>query len=90
LFMVKMERLREVFDRVLFFASFPADLYAGAGKAALVVAFPLALWVYLPVQALLGRLEQFAVLSVVTSISLLALAVAFWRRQERRYVSAGG
>jgi len=90
LFMVKMERLREVFDRVLFFASFPADLYAGAGKAALIVAFPLALWVYLPVQALLGRLEHFAVLSVGTSISLLALAVAFWRRQERRYVSAGG
>jgi ABC-2 type transport system permease protein len=90
LFMVKMERLREVFDRVLFFASFPADLYAGAGKAALIVAFPLALWVYLPVQALLGRLEHFALLSVGTSVSLLALAIAFWRRQERRYVSAGG
>jgi len=90
LFMVKMERLREVFDRVLFFASFPADLYAGAGKALLIVAFPLALWVYLPVQTLLGRLENFAVLAVGTATASFALAVAFWRRQERRYVSAGG
>ena len=90
LFMVKMERLREVFDRILFFASFPTDLYAGAGKTALLVGFPLALWVYLPVQALLGRLERFALISVATSIALLAMAIAFWRRQERRYVSAGG
>jgi ABC-2 type transport system permease protein len=90
LFMVKMERLREVFDRVLFFASFPADLYAGASKTALIVGFPLALWVYLPVQALLGRGERFALLSVLSSAVVFAAALAFWQRQEARHVSAGG
>lgn len=90
LFMVKMERLREVLDRISFFASFPADLYAGAGKAILIVGFPLALWVYLPAQALLGRLERYALVSVLASALALFLAVVFWERQERRYVSAGG
>jgi ABC-2 type transport system permease protein len=90
LFMVKMDRLREVLDRIVFFASFPADVYAGAGKAALLVAFPVALWVYFPVQLLLGRATNIALGGVIVALVFLALAVRFWNRQERRYVSAGG
>jgi ABC-2 type transport system permease protein len=90
LFMVKMDRLREVLDRVVFFASFPADIYAGAGKATLLVAFPVALWVYFPVQVLLGRATSIALSGVGTAFVFLTLAIVFWNRQERKYVSAGG
>jgi len=90
LFLVKMERLREVFDRVLFFASFPTDLYARSGKVVLLLAFPIGVWVYLPVQALLGRLEWYALGSALSAFVLLCLALALWRRQEAHYASAGG
>jgi ABC-2 type transport system permease protein len=90
LFMVKMDRLREVLDRVVFFASFPTDLYAGAGKAPLLVASPVALWVYFPAQILLGRASSLAFGGIGAAAVFLALAIRFWNRQERRYVSAGG
>lgn len=90
LFMVKMERLREVLDRVVFFGSFPTDAYFGPGKAALLSLFPIALWVYLPTQALLGRLENLAFASLLSSACFLAAALWFWRRQEHKYTSAGG
>jgi ABC-2 type transport system permease protein len=90
LFLVKMDRLREVLDRIVFFASFPADIYAGAGKAAVLVAFPVALWVYFPVQVLLGRASAIALGSVLVAFAALALSIAFWNRQEHKYVSAGG
>jgi ABC-type uncharacterized transport system permease subunit len=91
LFMVKMERLREVLERVVFFGSFPTDVYFGKNRLAfLVLFFPTALWVYLPVQALLGRLPALAFGSVVAAGAFIALALAFWRSQERRYTSAGG
>jgi ABC-2 type transport system permease protein len=90
LFWVKMERLREVLDRVVFFGSFPADVYFGAGKATALACFPIALWVHLPVQALLGRATWPALGAVVTSLVLFALSLRFWAQRERLYVSGGG
>jgi ABC-2 type transport system permease protein len=90
LFLVKMDRLREVLDRIVFFASFPADIYAGAGKATVLVAFPVALWVYFPVQVLLGRAAGIALGSVLCALAALGFSIAFWNRQEHKYVSAGG
>lgn len=90
LFMVKMERLREVLDRVVFFGSFPADAYFGPGKAAFISLFPIALWVYLPTRALLGRVEPFAFSAVVMTAGFFFAALRFWRHQERKYTSAGG
>jgi ABC-type uncharacterized transport system permease subunit len=90
LFMIKMERLREVLDRIVFFGSFPTDAYFGAGKTVFLMLFPMALWVYLPVQALLGRLPELGVGSIAVAGLCLALALRFWRRQELGYVSAGG
>jgi len=90
LFWVKMERLREVLDRVVFFGSFPADAYFAPSKSALLVCFPIALWVHLPVQALLGRAPLSGLGAVATSALVFTLALCFWRRQERLYTSAGG
>ncbi len=90
LFMVKMERLREVLDRVQFFGSFPADLYAGRLGSAFLLVFPMALWVHLPAQALLGRVELAAAGALLPTIAFFLAALCFWRRQERRYTSAGG
>ncbi len=90
LFWVKMERLREVLDRVVFFGSFPADLYFGPGKSALFACFPIALWVHLPTQALLGRAPLTSLGALGVSLAAFALSLAFWRRQERLYTSAGG
>lgn len=91
LFMVEMERLREVLERVAFFGSFPADLYAGsAAKAAVLVVFPIGLWAYFPAQVLLERASALAAVAALMAVVLFAGAVAFYARQERRYVSAGG
>jgi ABC-2 type transport system permease protein len=90
LFWVKMERLREVLDRLVFFGSFPADIYFGPAKTALWLGFPLALWVHLPVQALLGRAPLGALGAVATSAVAFVLALRFWERQQRLYTSAGG
>jgi ABC-2 type transport system permease protein len=90
LFWVKMDRLREVLDRVVFFGSFPADVYFGPGKSALMACFPLALWVHLPAQALLGRAPASALGATFVSLLIFALSLRFWRRQQRLYTSAGG
>lgn len=90
LFLIQMERLREVLDRVLFFGSFPAELYLGPGRGALLACLPIALWVHLPVQALLGRATWPALGAVVTSLVAFACSLRFWQQRERRYVSAGG
>ena len=90
LFWVKMERLREVLDRVVFFGSFPADVYLGPGRTGLLVCFPIALWVHLPVQALLGRAPLSALGAALCSGLVFMLSLGFWRRQQRLYTSAGG
>lgn len=90
LFWIKMERLREVLDRVVFFGSFPADVYFGPGKSALLSCFPLALWVHFPAQALLNRAPLSALGAAAGSTLLFGAALGFWRRQQRLYTSAGG
>jgi ABC-2 type transport system permease protein len=90
LFLVKMARLREVLERIVFFGSFPSDAYFGPGKSAVLTVLPIALWAYWPTQALLGRARLLACESLALAAVCSIAAVAFWRRQECAYTSAGG
>lgn len=90
LLLIKMDRLKEVLEKILFFGSFPADVYYGIGKLFFLVVFPTALWVYIPVQILLGRFNELSYLSLVISIFFFAASVLFWKYQAGKYSSAGG
>lgn len=90
LLLVKMDRLREILDKIIFFGSFPIDVYFGAGKIFFLMVFPTALWVYVPAQILLNRFNEVSYFSLAASLFFFIASVSFWKFQQSKYASAGG
>jgi len=83
-------RLKEVKDRVLFFASFPAEIYSGVIRFMYLTVMPIGIWIYYPAQALLGRLNIYAIYGSLICVVLFFLSKSVWNLQVKKYVSAGG
>ena len=83
-------RLGEIIDKVWQFGEFPSEIYPPALSTVFMTALPLMVFAYWPAQALLGRLSPMAWLALAGAVAVCALAALGWRRQLRRYTSAGG
>jgi ABC-2 type transport system permease protein len=83
-------RLKEVMDRVMFFGSFPAEIYSGLIRFVYLTAIPIGIWIYYPAQALLGRLDIYAIYGALISVALFFISKTLWNFQVKKYISAGG
>lgn len=83
-------RLRDIFDKIVSYSLFPAEIFSGAIKVIYLTIIPIALWIYYPVQALLGRLNLFAIYGSAISIAVFMVSIMLWNLQLKKYTSAGG
>ena len=88
--LVNTTRFKDILDRLTFFGSFPAEIYSHGLQAVYLIALPIALWVYFPAQALLGRLDWTALYGLLVSFGLFALSLWTWNYQIKKYTSAAG
>jgi ABC-2 type transport system permease protein len=83
-------KLQDIMNRITFFGSFPAEIYNGAIRFTYLTVLPIGMWIYYPAQALLGRLNKFAVYGSLFCVVVFFVSILLWNYQIKRYVSAGG
>ncbi len=83
-------RLKEILDRICFFAGFPAEIYSGLIRFLYLTILPLGIWIYYPAQALLGRLSLLSISAIASTIILFFVSLTIWNIQIKKYTSSGG
>jgi ABC-2 type transport system permease protein len=87
---VYVARLKEILERIYFFAGFPAEIYSGFIRFIYLTILPLGIWVYYPAQTLLGRLNVFSIYGSISTIILFIVSIKVWNHQIKKYTSSGG
>ena len=87
---VHSRRFSELFDRILDFSGYPAEVFPNLARLVYVVVVPFAIFIYFPARALLGKLDVFMVVGAVISVFLFFVSLRFWNTIMKRYTSAGG
>jgi ABC-2 type transport system permease protein len=90
LIVVYQGRVGEIINKLLRFSEFPLEIFPHLLKLVFITVLPYAVWAYLPVQALLNRIDGLAILSGLSCLLLLWLSLKFWEFQLKKYTSAGG
>lgn len=85
-----MGRTGEIIDKLLGFSYYPVEIFPRLTRLILVSLFPVAVWVYLPAQALLNRLPGDVYLSIGVCGALFGISLMFWEFGIKKYTSAGG
>ncbi len=88
--LIYADRLRSIFDNIIFLSNFPAEVFSGGLRVVYLFVIPIAAWVYFPTQALLGRLNNYSIYGAISTIIILWLSVKLWIYQTKKYTSAGG
>lgn len=88
--LIYVERLREIFDRITFFSSFPAEVYSHIVKFFYLTIIPVGLWVWFPAKILLGHIDLLVIWGLFATCIIFVLSVLFWKFQLKNYSSAGG
>jgi ABC-type uncharacterized transport system permease subunit len=83
-------RIKEIFDRVIMFAQYPAEVFSGIGKMVYLTVLPIAVWVYFPTRVLLGHYDSIAFLSAFVAVLLFFISIILWNHEVKKYTSAGG
>jgi ABC-2 type transport system permease protein len=83
-------RFKDIFDNIVSYSLFPAEIFSAAIKLVYLTIIPIALWIYYPVQALLGRLDLYAVYGSIVSLMVFTVSTKLWKLQIKKYMSAGG
>ncbi len=83
-------RMGEVMDKILRFSEYPIEIYGRGVSWILRYVFPLAVMIYLPTQALLGRIEIIALISALVCVILFFLSLQLWKHGLNKYTSTGG
>jgi ABC-2 type transport system permease protein len=87
---INVMKLKDLMDRVMFFGSFPAEIYSGLIRFMYLTAIPIGIWIYYPAQALLGRLNIYAIYGSLICMALFFMSKKMWNHQVKKYISAGG
>lgn len=87
---VYVDKLRELFDQIIGFGCYPAEIFSGLVKVIYLSIIPIAVFVYFPSQALMGRLNIICAYGIAISLGLFFIAIHLWNVQLKKYTSAGG
>lgn len=88
--LVYVDRLKEIFQKIVEFGSFPAEIFTGALRFCYLAILPIGIWMYYPSQAILGRLDAFVIWSIMSTVILFLMAIHLWKMHLKKYTSAGG
>lgn len=82
--------IRGIITAYLRFAEYPLEIYPKYFQILFIALLPLAIFIYYPTQALLGRIDFQVVFCIVGVIAFFTLSLRLWNTVLKKYVSAGG
>ncbi|MCL6588565.1 MAG: ABC-2 family transporter protein [Firmicutes bacterium] len=88
--LIYVRYLRDVFDRIVNFGYYPAEIFSRLIKIIYLTVIPVAVFIYFPSQALLGRLNLICASGAGISVALFAASIKIWNHQLKNYTGAGG
>jgi len=88
--LIYVDRLKEIFNKIVEFGSFPAEIFSGSFKFFYLAILPIGIWIYYPAQALLGRVDSYIIWTLLSIVLLFIVALRLWKMQLKKYTSAGG
>lgn len=85
-----IDKLKEVFDQITQFSCYPVEIFSGITKTVYLTIIPVAVFIYFPSQALLGRLNIVCIYSLIVSFLMFFISIKTWNYQLKQYSSMGG
>jgi ABC-2 type transport system permease protein len=78
-----------ILDNIFKISRYPLDIFEGWGRFFFIYIFPLIVIAQLPTQALLGKSSwDYILWGLIVSLSFLVVALKFWKKGLRNYLSA--
>lgn len=87
---VNSGRIWDVFDSILKFAEYPAEIFPKATRVAFMTVVPFMVIAYFPTQVLLDRIDVKLFYALAVSVVFLLASLGIWNKCLKRYTSAGG
>jgi len=88
--LVNIGRIWEIFDSILRFAEYPAEIFPKTVKIAFMTVVPFMIIAYFPTQVLLDRIDLKLFGALGISVVFLFASLGLWKQCLKRYTSAGG
>ena len=87
---VMLGRLDDILNFFARFGEYPLEIFSNSLRLVLVTVIPFAVWVNIPANILLGRMNVYMIYSSVFCFLFLFACLKIWGLCLRRYTSAGG
>ncbi|EPR13489.1 ABC transporter permease [Ruminiclostridium papyrosolvens] len=88
--LVQIGRLDELMNSLLRFGEFPINIFSKTLQTALITVIPFAVWVNIPANALLNRLDYTIPITFVFCALFFYVSLKIWNQFLKKYTSAGG
>ncbi len=88
--LVQIGRLEELMYQFLRFGEFPVNIFPKALQTALITVIPFAVWVNIPANALLSRLDYTIFITFAFCLLFFYASLKIWNLCLKNYTSAGG
>ncbi len=88
--LVQIGRLDELMNSLLRFGEFPVNIFSKTLQSALITVIPFAVWVNIPANALLNRLDYTVPITFVFCALFFYVSLKIWNQFLKKYTSAGG
>ena len=82
--------LQGIMNAYLRFAEYPIQIYPKLLQVAFTTVFPIAMYIYFPTQALLGRMDLTLLYALAGILLFVFMSLVFWHIAIKKYTSAGG
>ncbi len=87
---VQMGRFNDFLENLLNFSHYPVEIFSKVIRIAFVTFIPFAIWIYIPAQVLLKRIDMKILVAYITCLIIFQLSLIFWNHCLKKYTSAGG
>ncbi len=87
---IYMGRISEIMDKLLRFSEYPLQIFSKGFGLVFTYVIPFSIFIYLPTQAFLKRLDITDLISIPVSLLLFFATIKLWNFYLKKYVSAGG
>ena len=87
---IYMGRISEIMDKLLRFSEYPLQIFSKGLGLVFTYVIPFSIFIYLPTQTFLRRLDIKDLISVPVSFLIFFATIKLWNLYLKKYVSAGG
>jgi ABC-2 type transport system permease protein len=88
--LVQINSFLRVVDNILNFANYPITIYPRMLQLFFTIVMPFAIWINFPAEALLDRVNELMLWSLLSSVGFYFISLLIWKISLNKYTSAGG